>query len=242
MPGCRWVGKIDGSQQAVPGILKALLANSLTGTGTPPAASVLAGDIVVRTTKSTITSGGTAVVRMLLAADKTAHYLQGTPVAGLLGVAGDSVSTNASGVSVAPPAIGGIATGAGIPYPYSGPGMWGNDPLTGRSYLGVLPFTPDNVFGMRLDTTTAAILTTTYQSLVGTLGGIIMSTTSGVTTYTLDWAAAAADSCLMILGPNTSDPLYGQAVAQNAAVGPEFFFIVLPSFEQTRTGVNYSSN
>lgn len=224
--------------QLVPGLTPRLLANSLTGTGTPPACNLLAGDFVVLTTKSTLTASSQVVQRMLLAADKTAVYKEGTPVAGIYGVANDNVSTNASGVAGSNPVIGAIATGAGIPYPYSASAMWGNDVASGRSYGGVMVATDDTIFLGRLYTGGGTVtLTHQYDN---TLGGITMATTTGVTTYTINVTDTGTSACILILGPNEQDPLYNTLVAQNAA-GPTVFFKIVSSFQQALTGVPYST-
>lgn len=206
-----------------------LLANSLTGLGTPPANYLRANDPVVLTTKSTLTSGGIAVVRQLLAADKTAHYKEGTPVAGLLGLAEYDCSTDSNGSinGSVPPA--GVTPGAQVVYNF--PSMSGDSPpdtATNRSRIQVYLFNLTNVFQGYLNSAVAS------HALDGTLAGIILSTTSGVTTWTIDTGAAAADQCLTIIKPNETDPLY------NAAAGP-VFFQVLPAFCQSLTGVPYST-
>src|SRR5437868_12920900 len=105
MPGIRYVGTRAGFVD-VPDVRAFLLAKSLTGTGTPPAAAIQAGDVLCLTQAAALTDTITnTVVRMLLAADVTAVYKEGTPVAGVLGIARDSASSNASGVATAPPAL-----------------------------------------------------------------------------------------------------------------------------------------
>lgn len=222
-----------------PEIFKYLLANSLTGAGTPPANALRFNDIVVLTTKSTLTSGGNTVARQLLAADKTAHYKEGTPVAGLLGIALDDVQTNASGVAQGPPALGGITTNAAIPYPLSGPAMQQTDVATGRSYINVATFGGSNIFSGGLNTSGGAI--TLQHQYDDTLAGITISTTSGITTFSIDPLAAAADQCVRIIGPDESDPLYNTLVGTTATVFPRVFFQVLGSFAQILTGVPYAT-
>lgn len=240
MPGIQFSGS-EANFRGVPDVNKYLLANSLAGTGTPPAAAVYAGDIVALTQASALTSGANTVVRMLLAADKTAHYLQGSPVAGLLGVCMDDVASSAAGIAIAPPVIApGVTSGAPISYPLSNSGMWGADRATNRNYMKVALFVPGNTFLGRLDMTAGAI--TLKHQYDGLLAGIIMTTTSGVTTYTIDSATASgADACIRIIGPNEQDPLYNTTVAISSATGPSVFFEVLPSFSQYLTNVVYSS-
>lgn len=241
MPGIQFAGSEAGFT-GVPNVNKYLLANSLTGTGTPPAAAVYTGDIVALTQASALTSGGNTVVRQLLAADKTAHYLQGSPVAGLLGVCMNDVQSNASGIATAPPYIGpGVTSGAPINYPLSESAMWGADRATNRNYMKVALFEPGNVFLGRLNMVAGAI--TLQHQYDGLLAGIIMTTTSGVTQYTIDSATASgADACVRIIGPNEQDPLYNTLVASGSSVqGPSVFFEVLSSFCQFLTNVVYTS-
>lgn len=238
MPGILFAGARGGGTPA-PEIGQYLLANSLTGTGTPPANALQAGDLVCLTTKSTLTSSSNVVTRPLLAADKTAHYKEGTPVAGILGVAVTSVTTNASGVAGAPPALGGISTNAAINYPLSGPAMQAVDVASGRSYLPVYMFGGRNIFKARLDTAAGAV--TLAHQYDDTLAGFILTTTSGITVFTVDTGAAAADQCIRIVGPDEQDPLYNTSVAQSAANGCYVFFEALSSFSQVLTGVPYST-
>jgi len=214
------------------------MANSLTGSGTPPAAACYAGDLCALTQNSSLTSGGQTVVRMLLAADKTAHYKEGTPVAGILGIFSDSFQSNSSGIATAPPVIAGIASGAAINYPLSGPGMWGQDVATNRNYGGVILFQAGNVFMAPLYTGAGSV--TLKHQYDDTLGGFTLTTTNGITQYTINTTDTGVDACLRILGPNEQDPNYNKLVAQNA-YGPMVFFEVLGSFEQSQTGVVYSS-
>lgn len=228
-----------GGNTPAPEIFQYLLANSLTGTGTPPANAMQYGDLVVLTTNSSLTSGGNVVCRQLLAADKTAHYKEGTPVAGILGVAMSSVQTNASGVAGAPPPLGGVTTNAAIPYPLSDPALQQTDVASGRSYQRVATFGGNNVFLGGLNTSGGAI--TLQHQYDNTLAGFTISTTSGITTFTIDPLAASADQCVEILGPNEQDPLYNTSVGTSATVFATVFFRVLPSFAQILTGVNYST-
>lgn len=241
MPGVIFGGG-EGNYVGVPNVGKYLLANSLSGTGTPPAAAVYAGDLVALTTKSTLTASSQVVVRQLLAADKTAHYLEGSPVAGILGVCMNDVSSSAAGIALSPPVIApGITAGAAISYPLSESAMWGQDRATNRNYMKVALFVPGNVFIGRLDMTAGAI--TLGHQFDGKLAGLILTTTSGVTAYTIDSATASgADACCRIIGPVEQDPLYNTAVSAGVAVqGPSVYFEMLASFSQYLTGVSYST-
>lgn len=238
MPGISFAGN-RGGQTFAPFIQRYLLANSLTGTGTPPAAAIQAGDLVVLTTKSNLTSNSNVVMRQLLAADKTAHYKEGTPVAGILGVAAWAAQSNASGVATAPPPLGAISTNAAINYPLSQAGMQQADNASGRSYMAAEVFNAGAIFQGRLDTAAGAI--TLQHQYDDILAGFILTVVSGITTYTIDTGASASDQCIRIIGPNENDPLYNTLVAQNAAVGPSVFFQMLGSFSQYETGVPYST-
>jgi hypothetical protein len=226
MPGIRFAYTLNSGPVAAQGFL---LANSLSGTGTPPANYLRGGEPVVLTTKSTLTSGGIAVTRQLLAADKTAHYKEGTPVAGILGISEYDCATDANGVINAnvPPA--GVTPGASVTYNF--PSMAQGippDSATNRSRVQIYLAGTQNVFVGALDSATAS------HALDGTLAGLILTTASGVTTYTIDTGAAAADQCLVIIKPDESDSLY------NAAKG-RVFFQFIPTFCQAITGVSYST-
>lgn len=236
MPGIRYVGTRAGFVD-VPDVRPVLLANSLTGTGTPPAAALQSGDVICLTQNSSLTSSANTVARMLLAADVTAVYKEGTPVAGIYGIARDSASSNASGVAQAPPPLGGVQTSAAIPYPYAYAGMMPVDDATGRSQLSADVFFPGQIFAGALYPGGGAV--TVQHQYDETLAGLRLSTTSGVTTYLVD--VGATTKILRIISPNTQDPLYNTLVATSASFGCEVFFEVLEAYCQSLTGVPYST-
>lgn len=236
MPGLRYVGTNAGFVD-VPNVRPVLLANSLTGTGTPPAAALQSGDVMVLTQNSSLTSGGNTVGRMLLAADVTAVYKEGTPIAGIYGMARDSCSSNASGVAQPPPPLGGVQTSAAIPYSYGYAGMMPVDDATGRSQESVNVFYPGQIFGAPLYPGGGAV--TVQHQYDETLAGLRLTTTSGVTSYQVD--VGATTKILRIIAPNTQDPLYNTLVATTATNGCEVFFEVLESYSQALTGVVYST-
>jgi hypothetical protein len=228
MPGISFIKCLADD---VASIQDGLFANSMTGTGTPPAAYLRAGDVVVATTKSTLTAAAAVVIRMLLAADKTAHYKEGTPVAGILGVAAYGAATDGGG------AISGGVLPANVAassqpiynFPSAGSGI-SPDSNTNRDKIQYYPFNALNIFSGVLDATSSAAT----PALNGTLAGFILTTSNGVTTYTIHTGAAAADQCIIILGCDEVDPLYG-------SVGGRVFFQGVPSFCQSLTGVPYST-
>lgn len=211
-----------------------LLANSLSGTGTPPAAYLRGGDLVALTIASALTASSIAVVRMLLAADKTAHYKESTPVAGILGLAEYDCATDGNGVlnGNVPPA--GVTPGASITYNF--PSMGQGTPVdsaTNRSRIQIYEANLQNVFVGALTTEGAA---NANHALDGLGGGLILTTSGGVTTYTLDDDPAAADTCIVFVKPDESDPNYNVANG-----GGRMFFQFLPAFCQSLTGIQYSS-
>ena len=216
MPGISYYQRTSGAT-ITPNKQPFKLANSMTGTGTPPAAQLQAGDFVVLTTNSSLTASGVTVCRMLLAADKTAHYKEGTPVAGILGVCTATVDTNSSGA----------ATGAGVSpggVIYGNPSeefTYGVD-STGRGTLNVIIADNSTIFRGKLNSGTAS------GSIVNTLGGITLSTTSGVTTYTLNTTDTGVDACVQFTGYNPDDTT-------------EVYFRIVSSFQQNTTGVDYST-
>lgn len=228
MPGIRFAYVTIGDS---PQLGAGLLANSLSGTGTPPAANLRGGDVVAQTTAAALTAAGAAVIRMLLAADKAAAYKEGTPVAGIMGVAAWDANTSNLGQIQGSVNAPGVNTGAGaiLNFPSISSGM-PVDPNTARSRVDYYTASEMNVFLGKLDATSAAAT----PARNNTLAGLILTTSGGVTTYTIDTGAAAAAQCLRILRCNEQDPLYG-------SVGGEVFFQFLPAFDQAQTGVNYST-
>jgi hypothetical protein len=231
MPGCAYGGNFAGNALAAfePPFY---LANGLSGTGTPPAAYVQATDIMVLTTKSTLTSNAVPVVRMLEQADITALYQNGSGgICGILGSASDDMSTTAAGLAQAPPPSLG-----GSQFPGSYASLQYTDPQIGRSQGRVQVFDNNHFFRMALYTGGGSItLTGQYNN---TLAGINISVTSGVSTYTID--PNATTKLISIWQADTSDPLYGTLVAQNGA-GPHVFFTVLPAYQQFVTKINYTA-
>lgn len=228
MPGIRFAWRESSSPTNVG---SGLFANSMSGAGTPPAAYARGGDLCVFTTASALTASSIVVMRMLLAADKTAHYLQGTPVAGIAGVFEYDAGTDSNGIVNSNVSPAGVATGANITYnfPSMAQGV-PQDPATNRSRVQYYSAT-GNVFCGNLKTGSTA-----SWALKDKLGGFVLSTTAGVTTYTLDDGAAAADSCIVFVSPDESDPNY------NVSAGAgRMFFKILGAFDQNITGVPYSS-
>ena len=195
--------------------------------------------MVVQTTCSSVVAPATVapstssipVVRMLIAADKTAHYKEGTPVAGIMGVAVWDANTGSTGQIQGSVSAAGVNTGTGVilNFPSISSGI-PVDPNTARARIDYYTASEMNVFLGKLDSTAAAAT----PARNNTLAGLILTTASGVTTYTIDTGAAAADQCLRILRCNEQDPLYG-------SVGGEVFFQFLPAFDQAQSGVNYAS-
>lgn len=234
MPGISFYAP-PGGNAPVPDIRDYLLANSLNGTGTPPANSLQAGDLVALTQNTSLTSGGNTVVRQLLAADLAALYKESTPIAGILGIAMDSANSNASGVATTAPPLGGVTTTAPPSYPYSYAGMQAPDDATGRSRERVAVFRSGFSFLGALYVGGGAI--TLQHQYDDTLAGFKITTTAGITTYTID--VGATTKCLRIIGPNTQDPLYN--VLTGTTFGPTVIFELLGPYEQALTGVVYSS-
>lgn len=224
MPGVRFAYATVG-QVGVPNAIQALLAGGSAG-----GVTVYSGDFVVRTTKSTLTANAVPVVRTLLAADVTAVYQQGGSIVGILGAAEEDVTTNGSGQAIQSPALGGIATGGQVIYPYGYDGLQAVDPNTSRSYTRVTQATNGMVFGIKLSAASAA----GTPALIGTTAALLLTTTNGITNFQVD-ATKATTAVLQIVAINTSDPLYG-------AVGCEVFCVVLPTYQQALTALVYTSN
>ena len=224
MPGARF-GYASAGQVGVPNIVQALLAGGSAG-----GVTIYNGDFVVKTTKSTLTANVVPVVRTLLAADVTATYQQTGAIAGIFGLALEDVTTNPSGQATSPPAIGGIATGGQVVYPYGYDGLQAVDPNTLRNYTRVIEATGAMVFAIKLSAASAV----GTPALVGTSAALLLTTVNGITTFNVD-TTNATTAVLQIVGINTSDPLYG-------AKGCEVFCLVLPAYRQGTTNVLYSSN
>lgn len=206
---------------------------TLSGTGTPPAAALQAGDLVVRTTKSTLTSGGYPVIRMLLAADKTADYKEGGTTAGILGIIAYGVSGNGSGQATGGPSPAPLAAaGADLTPNFSSIAQGDpQDSITNRSWLRIIYANEQNIFRIATTTMLASPLA------IGTQVALTLSTASGVTTYTVNQTTIGAGNLAVatVVGVDTTDLLYGQA-------GGHVFIKFLPAFCQINTALNYSTN
>lgn len=233
MPGGQYA--YNTSPTGVPAVGAYLLAGgstSLSGTGTPPAASLQAGDVVVLTTKSTLTANSVPVVRMLLAADKAADYKEGTPIAGILGIIGYGVSGNGSGQANGGPSPAPLAA-AGADLISNFPSIALGDPQdsnTNRSWLRIILANETNIFRFAITGTAAT------PALIGTQCGLTLSVSSGVTTYTVNETSITTGNVAVatIVGVDSTDLLYGSA-------GGHVFVKFLPSYCQINTAVNYST-
>src|SRR5207244_4341255 len=104
--------------------------------------------------------------------------LQGTPVAGILGIEEYDVVTNANGQATGSPAPANVATGAGITYSFGSMAQGvPQDPNTNRSRAQIYSAGQGNVFVAALDSTAAAAT----PALNDTLAGFILTVSSGVT-------------------------------------------------------------
>lgn len=223
MPGIRFAQDQNGMGNP---LIERYMGQGGSGGG----GTIYQGDLVVLTTKSTLTTNATPVVRTLLAADKTAHYLQGGVAAGILGMGLSDMVTNSSGVANASINPGGVSAG-GVIYPLpSDSAGWGLDTNTGRSFYGVALASGENLFYGYLDSSSA----NATPALDSTLAGFILTGTAP-TTFTVDTNAATADQCIIIVRCVETDPNYGKASGL-------VVFRFVGSFNQYATGINYSSN
>lgn len=219
MPGVKFAYTLNGRP---PVMVEALIGKSET---------VYAGDAVGQTTNATYSISSVPAIRKILAGDKTAHYKEGTPVAGIFGVAAWSGTSDANGRWSAFASVGGNQAGAGnYQFNVMGQGV-PTDPNTGQSRWWGYAAAQQNVFVCALDATAS----NATPALNSTLAGLILTTSGGITTFTIDTGAAAADQCLRIIKCDESDPLYGSAKGR-------VFFQFLESFDQYFTAVNYSTN
>lgn len=231
MPGLTFAQNY--SPLGVPTVGPYLLAGgstALSGTGTPPSCDLQAGDLVVLTTKSTLTASSIPVVRMLLAADKTAHYKEGTPVAGILGIIAYGVRGNGSGQAIGGPSPAPLAAAGADLTPNFASIAQGDpqDSNTNRSWLRIILANESNVFRI------ATLTTAATPALIGTQIGLTLSTTSGITTYSADTGPSSGDAVAVVVGVDSTDLLYGSA-------GGHIFIKFLPAFCQILTGVSYST-
>lgn len=206
------------------------LAKSMNGTGTPPAATLKAGDVVCLSTASALTTASAEVVRMLLAADKTAHYENGSGVrAGVLGICDAEIATDSAGLAL------GVTSPGGVISPTPGMGSMNPLNLSGQAQQTVVIATPQTVFKSQLSTAsaTAAI----YAALVGSVAGINISTTSGVTTYGVATGDTGEDLMLEIVGIDPNDTSFKTVFVRILGTG----LTPTGSYMQFDTGVPYTA-
>lgn len=229
MPGFSFAYRLGGS--GVPVRNDYPLAKSMNGVGTPPAAAMQAGDVVVYTTASALTDGGVAVVRPLLAADKSANYENGSGLrCGILGICDCGVSTDSTGVVMAAASLGGVIS--------PNPGMASMNPLSlnGHSVSTFVIADASTIF--RADLATAAANANAFEALKGTLAGITITVTNGVTVYTVDTAATGEAQCLYIYDIDVSDTTYKKLlVGVYSAAG----LTPVSSYLQSQTNVPYTA-
>jgi|GEM_PF-6777253 len=174
------------------------LAKSMNGTGTPPAAALKSGDLVAYSTLAALTTSAAKVVRPLLAADKTANYEAGGVRAGILGILGASdVSTSSSGSVAATTSFGGaILRTQGMA------SMNALDP-NGHAQETFIIATSDTVFKAQLAVVPASVAA--FLALKGGLGGITITTTVGVSVYTVNITDTGEQLMLNIVDVDESD-------------------------------------
>lgn len=191
---------------------------------------VMAGDIVVLTTNTNHTTSSYPVTRPLVAGDKTAHYQQGTPIAGLLGVAPMSAQTDTNGFAGSPVLPAGVSAGAQPIYALpTVPSGYAVDPNIGYSRIIITLMDGSNEFIANLGSGTATSV------LVGSLAGVTIATSGTNSTYTVDTApsggaVAGGDACLIITDYVKRDPNLTQVYVK--AVG---------LFQQSNTGIMYTT-
>ncbi len=206
--------------------------------------TIYSGDPVVLTSKATIAtlnSVNMPSLRSLLQADITALYKEGVPVAGILGVAGAGVKTdaNAAATSALPSAVSVAGAQVILPVPSVSSALE-PEPSQGRARCRVQLANQNNLIAAPLWETTALT-----DALIGVQVGILLSTIGGVPFYF--WSTAAATPIGVIQQINRQDPLFNTtttANVQNTTHNPraEVYVQVLPAYQQFNTGVNYSTN
>lgn len=173
------------------------LAKSMNGTGTPPAAGMKAGDLVVYTTVAALTTSAAKVVRPLLGADKTAHYEEGGVRAGILGICDNDVNTSSSG------AVSTVMSPGGVISRTQGMASMNALDSNGHGQQTFVIATSDTIFKAQL--ATAASTTAVYKALKGGLGGITITVTAGVSVYTVNTSDTGEDLMLNIVDVDITD-------------------------------------
>lgn len=207
------------------------LGKNLTGapTSTNLAGGLYAGDVVVYTTKSTVTTASNKVVRTVVADDKTAHYAEGGIRAGLLGICETNMKTDANGKITAVASTGG--------YFPKVPGGGSLNPLdtNGHAQATFTLFDAQSVFKAKLavPSTTAAI----YQALVGGLAGLTIPTTdNGI--FKVNLTDSGADLCFRIIDIDPNDTTFANVFVSIITLATT---TIVGSYAQASTGVAYST-
>lgn len=199
MPGFQ-LGNVTGVGETGVNYRPVLLGKSMTGTGTPPAATLKHGDVVCLSSHSAVGGSSLIVARMLLAADKTANYEDGSGnVCGIFGVYLDAdVDTNSSGLVVA----GSVGNGGVIFSMPSDAASYALDKSALRAQGRVAIFDDTTLWRVKLASGTAS-----HANLQGK-AGITISTTNGVTTYTANTSDAVGISPFIIEDFDRNDTTY----------------------------------
>lgn len=206
-----------GGKQA-PNMRSFLVAASMT---------IYAGDLVV------LADGGTGGnrVRKLTATDISNHYTE-TSLKGILGVAANTVITNASGHAVTQPAPSGVAGGAYpiFPIPTTPAGMQ-VDPDTGVAKLRVILADDDTIFRIRMQGASNAAVTFN-QDYIGEGTGFQVYNTND---FAANVAATGTDIAAVIVGVSETDPNFN--VSSAVCWG---FVRIKPTYQQLMTGLTYN--
>lgn len=207
------------------------IGKNLSGapTSTNLAGGCYAGDVVVFTTKSTVTTAANKVVRTVVADDKTAHYAEGGIRAGLLGISESNIRTDANGKVSAVASTGGY-----FPKVPSAPSLNPFD-TNGHSQTTFTEFDAESVFKTKL--AVASSSAAVYLALPGTLAGLTIPTTdNGI--FKVNLTDTGADLCFRIIDVDPNDTTFTNVFVAIIMLGTT---TIVGSYAQATTSVAYST-
>lgn len=207
------------------------LGKNLTGAPTNEnlAGGCYAGDVVVYTTNSAVTTASNKVVRTVVKDDKDAHYAEGGIRAGLLGISETNAATGATGKIVGSASLGGY-----VPKVPAGGSLNPFD-TNGHSIETFTLFDAQSVFRAKLAVPSATAAA--YLALPGGLAGLTIPTTdNGI--FKVNLTDTGADLCFRIIDIDPNDATFANVFVAIIVLATT---TIVGSYAQIETGVAYST-
>ncbi len=184
-----------------------------------------AGDVLIRTEASALTTNATPVVRPLFSGDTI------TSSNGIIGVALFDIQTNSSAKLTTVSSSVTVDTRGKLDTSLPLTNVLPADPVTGFIEIYIASFDAENVFRGNSATNDVVSFYT-----VGRKAGITASAASAPSNYTIDLYGSSTNAPFIVDGVDQESPQYNSANG-----GGEVFVRCLPAFDQNLTGTLWAT-